>query len=60
MKGRVLSIAEIGIHATLVGARHRQAVPQHDQVELGALEGDRHVLPELRPGPLVPAPGLRA
>ena len=57
VKGCVLGVAEIGIHATLVGTWHRQAVPQHDQVKLGALEGDRHVLPEFRLGPVVPTPG---
>ena len=60
VKGRVLGVAQIGIHPPLVGARHGQAVPQHDQVELGALEGDRHILPELWRRPIVPTPGLRA
>ena len=53
VKGRVLGIAEIGVHPPLVGPRHGEAVPEHDQVELGALERHRHVLPELRPRPLV-------
>ena len=53
VKGRVLGVAQIRVHPSLVGARHREAVPEHDQIELGALERHRHVLPQLRPCPLV-------
>ena len=53
VKGRVLGVAEIGVHPSLVGPRHGEAVPEHDQIELGALERHRHVLPQLRPCPLV-------
>ncbi len=60
VKGRVLGIAEIRVHPALVGSRHRQAVAEHDQVELGALERDGHVLPELRSGPFVAGSGARA
>jgi hypothetical protein len=60
VKGRVLGVAEIGVHPSLVGPRHGEAVPEHDQIELGALERHRHVLPQLRPCPLVAGrPGPR-
>jgi hypothetical protein len=60
MKGRVLGVAEIGIHAPLICPRHRETVAEHEQVELGAFERAGHVLPELRLGPGIPGPGLRA
>ena len=60
VKRRVLGVAQIGVHPSLVGPRHGEAIPEHDQIELGAFERHRHVLPQLRPCPLVAVrPGPR-